>query len=93
MVFDFEVVQAFLHSLGCEVCAIVRDERIRDPITGDDIVPDELLHYYGRYCLVRGRLYPLGKVVDRHKNEAMTIGGYGMDSTDDINPPSGEGPR
>ena len=49
---DLEVVQIFLDPLGYEIHAIVRDDRVQDPIPGDDVVPDEFLRRYGCDSLV-----------------------------------------
>ena len=72
---DLEAVQVFLDSLGYEIRAIVRDERMWDPVEGYNVVFDESLRCHGSDSFVGGCFHPFGEVVDRHKNKAMTIGG------------------
>ena len=90
--FDVEALQVVFDPLGYEVCAIVRDERVRDPIPSYDVVSNKLLCSHGSDCLVRGCFHPLSKVVDRYQNVAMTVGGCWMYGADDIDPLSGERP-
>ena len=63
---DVEALQVVFDPLGYEVCAAIRDERVRDPIPGYDIVYDKLFCSRGSNRLVGGRFYPLSKVVDCH---------------------------
>ena len=90
---DVEALQVVFDPLGYEVCAIIRDERVQDPILGYDIVPDKLFHSHGSNYLVGGRLHPLGKVVDRYQNVVMTVGGLWVYGPNDIDPLGGERPR
>ena len=89
---DLEVLQVLLDPLGCEICTVIRDEGVWDPIPGDDVVSDKFLCHRGYDSLVGGSFHPLSEVVNHHKDEAMTIQSSGIYSVDDINPLSGEGP-
>ena len=89
---DFVILEIILNPLGYEVFTIVRDDCMRDHISGNDIVPDEFLHCHGCDCLVGNHFHPLGEVVNRHKDIAMTIGGSRMYSFDDVDSPCREGP-
>ena len=88
---DLEVVQVFLDSLGYEISAIIRDERVWNLVPGDDIVPDEFFRRHGSDSFVGGCYHPLGEVVDRHEDKAVTIGGCKMDRSNDVYPPGREG--
>ena len=89
---DLEVLQVLLNPLGYEVCIVIRDEGVWDPIPGNDVVSDKFLYRHGCDSLVGGSFHLLGEVVDRHQDEAMTIRSNRMYSADDINPPGGERP-
>ena len=70
---DLEALQLFLGPLGDEVRAIVRDDRVRDPILGNDVVSDKHLGRCSYDSLLRGSFHPLSEVVDCYQNEAMTV--------------------
>ena len=70
---DVEALQVLLGPLGNEVRAVVRNDGVRDPIPGDDVVSDKFLCRHGGDCLIGGGFHSLGKVVDRYQNEAMTV--------------------
>ena len=89
---DLVTVQIFLDPLGNKVGAVIRDNGMRDPISGNGAVPDELLRCHGSDCLVRGFLYPFGEVVDRYQDIAMTVGGCGVIGSDNIYSPGRERP-
>ena len=85
---DFVAVQIFLEPLGNEVGAVVGDNSMRDPISGNDVVPDELLYCHSRDCFVRGRLHPFGEVINRYQDIAVAVGGCRMYGSDDVYSPS-----
>ena len=89
---DFEALEIVFDPPSYEVCAIIRDDGVRDPIPSDNVVPDEFFRRRGCDSLVGGCFHSLGKVVDRYKNKAMIVGGCWMYSANDVNPPSGERP-
>ena len=89
---DLEVLQVLLDPLGDEVRAVIGDYGMWDHVPVDDVVSDKFLCRRGCDSLVGGSFHPLGEVVDRHQDEAMTIQSSGMYSADDINPPGREWP-
>ena len=89
---DVEALQVVFDPLGYEVRAIIRDERVWEPILGYNVVSDKLFCSHDSDYFVGGCFHPLGKVVDRYQNVAMTVGGCWMYGADDIDPPSGERP-
>ena len=70
---DLEVLKVLLDPICNEVRAIIKDDCMRDPIPGDNVVSDKLLCRHGCDCLVGGCFHPLSKVVYRYQDEAMTI--------------------
>ena len=85
--FDLEALEVVFDPLGYEVSTIIRDDGVRDPIPGDDVIPDEFPRRHGSDYLVQGCLHPLGEVVDGHHDKPMTIRGGQVYGTNDINPP------
>ena len=81
---DLETLQVHLGPFGNEVRAIIRDDGVQDPISGNDIVPDKLFCCHSNDCLIRGYFHPLGKAVDRHEDEAVTIRGCRMDCSNNV---------
>ena len=49
---DLEALEVVLDPLGYEVSAVIKDDSVRDPILGDDVISDELLCSRGADCLV-----------------------------------------
>ena len=49
---DLEALEVVLNPMDYEVPTVVRDDGMRDPVLGDDVVPDELLCSHGDDCLV-----------------------------------------
>ena len=92
MLLDLVVLEIVLDPLGCEVLAVIRDEGMRDPIPGYDVVPDELLRCFGSDCPVRSCFHPFGEIVNSHQDITMTIGGCRMYCSDNIDALSREGP-
>ena len=84
---DVVAIQIFLEPLGNEVGAVVRDDSMRVPISGYDVVLDELLCCHGRDCFVRGRLHPLSEVINCYQDVAVAIGGCRMYGSDDVYSP------
>ena len=62
-------------------------------ISADDLFLNEPDHHTPRDIGVGGRLDPLGKIIYRYEDEAMTIRGLGLNGPNDIYPPNGERPR
>ena len=89
---DLKALQVFRSPIGNKVRVVIKDDRVWDPISGDDIVSNEFLHRRNCDSFVGGSFHPLSEVVNRHQNEAMTIRSGRMNGADDINPSSGEGP-
>ena len=89
---DLEILEIILSSLGCEVLAVIRYDGMWDPVPGNDAIPNELFRCRSSDILVRDRLHPLGEVIYRYQDEAMTIGGCRMNGFDDVNSPCRERP-
>ena len=70
---DLEALQVLFGPLGDEVRVIIRDERVWDPISGNDVVSDKFFCRRGCDNFVRGSFHPLSEVIDRHQNEVMTV--------------------
>ena len=87
---DLETLEIVPNPLGYEVLAIIRYDGVWDPVPGNDVVPDELFHCRGCDILLQGRLHPLGEVINRYQDKAMTIGGCRMNSPNDVNSPCRE---
>ena len=84
--FNFEALEIVFDPPGYDVHAIVRDDGVWDPIPGDDVSLDEFLRSRGSDCLVGGCFHPLGKVVDRHEDKAVTIGGCRINCPNNVYP-------
>ena len=89
---DVEALQVVFDPLGDEVCTVIRDKCVRDPIPSYDIVFDKLFGSHGSNRLVGGRFHPLSKVVDRYQNVAMIVGSWWVYGADDIDSLGGERP-
>ena len=85
---NLEVLKIVFNSPSYEICSIVRDERVWDPISGYNVVSDEFLRSHSSDCLVGGCFHPLGEIVDRHEDKTLTIGGCRMDCSNNVYPPS-----
>ena len=89
---DLETLEIIFNPLRYEVLAVIRYDSVRDPVLGNDVVPDELFHCHGYDSLIRGRLHPLGEVINHYQDIVMTIGGCRMYGPDDVNSPCRERP-
>ena len=89
---DLVLLQVLLDPFCNEVWAVVRDDCLRDPISGDNVVSDNPLCHRSCDRLIGGCFHPLSEIVYRYQNEAMTIRCSRVYSADDINPLGGEGP-
>ena len=76
---DLIALQIILDLLGYEVRAIVGDDCMQDPISGNDVVFDKLL------CS-----NPLGEVVNSHQDIMVTVGDCRMYCSNDVDLPCRE---
>ena len=90
---DFKLLAHFPHHLVIQVGAVVRDNLPWQTISADDLFLNDPDHYTPRDIGVGSRLDPLGEIIYRYEDEAMTIRGLGLNGPDDIYSPHGERPR
>ena len=84
MVLDLETLEIILNRLGYEVVAVIKYDGVWNPISSNDVVPDELLCCDGRDCFVRGRFHPFSEVINCYQDVAVAVGSCRMYSSDDV---------
>ena len=87
---DFKLLAHFPHHLVIQVGAVVRDNLPWQTISADDLFLNDPDHYTPRDIGVGSRLDPLGEIIYRYEDEAMTIRGLGLNGPDDIYSPHGK---
>ncbi len=90
---DFEIRTHFLHHLVIQIGTIVGNDLPRKSVPTNQLPLDESDHYTPRDIGVGSRLDPLGEIIYRHENEAVTVRSLGLDGPDDIYSPHGKRPR
>ena len=55
--FDLETLEIVLNPLGYEVLTVIRCDGVRDPVPGNDVVPDELFRCHGCDILPRESVF------------------------------------
>ena len=81
---DFKLLAHFPHHLVIQVGAVVCDNLPWQTISADDLFLNEPDHYTPRDTGIGSRLDPLGEIIYRYEDEAMTIRGLGLNGPDDI---------
>ena len=90
---DFELRAEFGDHFVVEIGAVICDNPFGSVVPTDKIMLDESSHnILGNRC-ERGCFYPLGKVINCHKDETMSIGSCGLDFSDHVNAPHCKRPR
>src|ERR1044072_6943100 len=76
-----------------EIIAVICDNPFRSAIPTDKIMLDKSRHnILGNRCK-RGCFYPLGEIVNCHKDETMSVRSGGLDFSNHVNAPHCKRPR
>src|ERR1051325_10666652 len=90
---DLELRAELGDHLVVEIRAIICDNPFRSAIPIDKIMFDESSHrILGNRCK-RGCFYPLGEVINCHKDETVSVGSCGLDFSNHVNAPHCKRPR
>src|ERR1044072_7596592 len=90
---DPELRAEFGDHLIVEIRAVICDNSFRSAKRTDEVMLDESSHnILGNRC-ERGCFYPLGEIVNFHKDETMSVGSCGLDFSNHVNAPHCKGPR
>src|ERR1051325_3395801 len=90
---DLELRAEFGDHLVVEIGTVICDNPFRSAIPTDKIMLHESSHnILGNRC-ERGCLYPLGEIVNCHKDETVSVGSRGLDFSNHVNAPHRKSPR
>src|ERR1051325_7913309 len=84
---DLELRAEFSDHLVVEIRAVICDNPFGSVVPTYKIMLDESSHNILSNRCERGCFYPLGKVINRHKDGTMSVGSGGLDFSDHVNAP------
>ncbi|PKI52281.1 hypothetical protein CRG98_027323 [Punica granatum] len=84
---DFELCIELVDDLVVQVLGVVRDDRRRDPVLGDDVASEKTGYGFCGDRRESDSLDPFGEVINRHQDKHVSVRCFGVDRADHIHPP------
>ena len=66
MMLNLEIVAQFFHHIVIQICAIIRDDFVRNTVATNDVILDKTDHHLLGHISIRCNFNPLSEVINSH---------------------------